>query len=226
MPRPFLILKFCWDQDQYLVLAHRVLIFNINIRSLAKFRLDDAHFKSKNRQGERQCSQSEILRVQKYWIAEPYDAKQKVSSTENVKHLGFKEETQQFADGLVNEHSVLVISALARFHGPSYCSRKSAGFDWTKKCPSISTEIEVPKLSSHIVLMLEHICKEHADYWKHSWPFMGPVRGDLEMINKKLESFGVLFYGNYTNQNMIFKYKSYVDPKQFCSDVLDPFSSH
>ena len=78
--------------------------------------------------------------------------------------MGFKEETQQFADGFVYEHSVLVISALARFHAASYCSRKSAGFDWTKKYLSISTEIEVPKLSSDIVLMLEQICKEHADY--------------------------------------------------------------
>ena len=47
-------------------------------------------------------------------------------------------------------------------------------------------------------------------------------------MNKKLESFGVLSHGNLTKQNMIFKYKSAVDSKQFCSDVVfqDPFSFH
>ena len=79
---------------------------------------------------ERQCSYSEILRVQKYWITDSNGAnpttKKYLLLLEDVKHLGFKEVTQQFSEGFDYEHSVLVISALARFHAASYCYRKSA----------------------------------------------------------------------------------------------------
>ena len=34
--RLVLVLKLCWDQDQYLVLTNQVLIFNINTKSLAE----------------------------------------------------------------------------------------------------------------------------------------------------------------------------------------------
>ena len=74
---------------------------------------------------------------------------------EDVKHLGFKEVTQQFPEGFDYEHSVLVISALARFHAASYCFRKSARYNWNEKYPSILSETEVPKLSSETVLMLD-----------------------------------------------------------------------
>ena len=181
---------------------------------------------------ERQCSHTEILRVQKCWIAEPngtnHTTKRSLLLLEDVKHLGFKDVTQQFSEGFDYEHSVLVISALARFHAASYCFRKSTRFNWNKKYPSILTEIVVPKLSTETATMLEKIFKEHTDYSKYAVLFMGLVRGEMEMMNKKLESFGVLSHGNLTKQNMIFKYKSAVDSKQFCSDVVfqDPYSFH
>ena len=36
VPRYALILKLCWDQDQYLILRSQVLIFNINTKSRAE----------------------------------------------------------------------------------------------------------------------------------------------------------------------------------------------
>ena len=43
---------------------------------------------------------------------------------ENKCHLGFKKDLLKTKKGLDYEHSVIAISALARFHASSYCYRK------------------------------------------------------------------------------------------------------
>ena len=87
--------------------------------------------------------------------------------------------TQQFAEGFGYEHSVLVISALARFHAASFCFRKSTRFNWNTKYPSITSEIEVPKLSIETVLMLEKLFKEHDIKNLSDWLKFAKTHGKL-----------------------------------------------
>ena len=174
---------------------------------------------------ERKIATKEILSVQKFWVLET-DQSKPLLMIEDVKHLGFKTVVEEFPEGLDYEHSVLVISTMARFHAASYAFRKSTKSNWNEKYPDISSDVEVPKLSMETTQMLEDIFEKNIDYAKYSWLFMGPVRGEMEMMNKKLESFGVLSHGNCITPNMLFRYKKAVDCKQFCSEVIlkDPLN--
>ena len=180
---------------------------------------------------ERNIGSNEALKIQKCWIVDRNtEIKSRPTKSilllEDVKHLGFKDVAEEFPDGLDYEHSVLTISNLARFHAASYVFRKTARIDWTEEYPLISSNIDVPRLPKEMVSILEDIFKESSDFSKYSWLFMGPPSEKMDMINRKVDTFGVLSHGNCIKQNLVFQYRKAVDLKRICSDVIfkDPCS--
>ena len=144
----------------------------------------------------------------------------KIFLLENVRHKGFGEDVLHDREGLDYEHSVLSISSLGRLHAASYCYSREENIAMDEKYPQLGEEIEAPAIEEETVAMLEEIFKKHPDYEKYSDIFLDAAKGKTICLNQNKKYFGVLCHGNFWRENLLFRYKTELECRCFCSDVI------
>lgn len=141
---------------------------------------------------------------------------------EDVSCYGFIRDPFQgdFSRGLDYEHSISIISTLAKFHATSFCYRKDNFADMKKLFPVLG-EPQLPLISTEIALEIEKILETLSGFEKYSDMFVAALKGEIGNGNQKSRNmFDVVCHGNVTRENVLFKYKNQMDMKQSCQDSV------
>ena len=140
---------------------------------------------------------------------------------ENPNQIGFNACSLKNQNGLDYEQSVLVISALAKFHAAVYCFRKEKKVDLTMEYPAaVNKALFVPKISNEAIVRLEVIFQSTSEHMKYSKMFIDAAKGKHQQFGTKLEQFGVLCHGNLLPENILIKYTAEDLCKLSCSQVM------
>ena len=142
----------------------------------------------------------------------------KLFIVENLCHKGYKDDILDL-EGLDYEHSIMAISYLAKFHATSYCYRKEEDFSLPEKY-SLLEEIQVPTFGSKACRIVEKILKKNSKLDKHSDLFVTAMRNGMSVRSQYLEHFRVLCHGNFLRENLRYSYKTELESRYFCTDLI------
>ena len=137
---------------------------------------------------------------------------------ENLGHRGYKDDILDL-EGLDYEHSMMAVCYLARFHATSYCYRKEENFSLTEKY-SLLEEVQVPTFGSKACRNIENILKKNSKLGKHTDMFVNAMRNGINLKSHYLEHFRVLCHGNFLRENLQYCYKTELESRYFCSDLI------
>ena len=142
----------------------------------------------------------------------------KLFIVENLGHKGYKDDILDL-EGLDYEHSMMAISYLAKFHATSYCYRKDEDFSLPEKY-SLLEDIQVPTFGSKACRIVEKILKKNSKLDKHSDMFVTAMRNGMSVRSQYLEHFRVLCHGNFLRENLQYSYKTELESRYFCTDLI------
>ena len=142
----------------------------------------------------------------------------KLFIVENLCHKGYKDDILDL-EGLDYEHSIMAISYLAKFHATSYCYRKDEDFSLPEKY-SLLEEIQVPTFGSKACKIVEKILKKNSKLDKHSDMFVTAMRNGMSVRSQYLDHFRVLCHGNFLRENLQYSYKTELESRYFCTDLI------
>ena len=119
-----------------------------------------------------------------------------------------------------------MISGLARFHAATYCYFQDTKVDIRNKYPELIQQGDgegeiLPTLSKETMEEIRKLFKFHQEYHKYYNFFLGQtMKEEMKSWNSNFEHFGVFCHGNFCRENLLFKYKSNLESRLSCSDVV------
>ena len=118
-----------------------------------------------------------------------------------------------------------MISALARFHATSFCYFQDNTMDIGENYPELWQQpVSVPTLSKDTIEEISKLFEsklQHTEYQKYSHFFLGQtITEEMKSWNSNMKSFGVFCHGNFCRENLFFKYKSNLESRLSCCDVV------
>ena len=113
------------------------------------------------------------------------------------------------------------ISTLARFHASSYCYFRDTEIQIERHYPLLLQPTSIPTLSKETIEEINKLFKSNPEYRKHYHFFFGKtIKEEEKCWNSNLNYFGVLCHGNFCRDNLLFKYKSNLESRLSCSDII------
>ena len=167
---------------------------------------------------EKYLNKSKFLPISRYVEITGSIHQEKFFILETMRHLGYKKDILKTSEGLNDEHAMLVVAALAKFHAASYCFRKEKKIDF-KDYSVLNHKVSVPIIRKETIQILERILKTFPATASQSHKnFLDQSK--LENLDKNLDYFGVLCHGHLCRDNLLFRYKSNLESHLCCSDVI------
>ena len=112
------------------------------------------------------------------------------------------------------------ISTLARFHATSYCYFRDRKIQIEEKYPVLLQGSSVPTLSKETIAEINKLFKSNPEYQKHHHFFFGNAEKEEGKCRNSNVKFGVLCQGNFCRDNLLFKYKSNLESRLSCCDII------
>jgi len=113
----------------------------------------------------------------------------------------------------------MAISYLAKFHATSYCYRKEENISFDEKYSNVE-EVHLPKFSSEVCAKVKAILDSNTLLSKHSNTFIDAMSNGLNTKSEFLDHFKVFCHGNFIRENLQYCYRSELESRYFCSDVV------
>ena len=128
-----------------------------------------------------------------------------------------------------NKFINLVITALAKFHAASYSYYQDNKVDVGEVFPELCLAPmgnRIPTLSKETIEEISKLFKSNPEYQKYSGFFLGKtIEEEMKTWKSDLQQFGVLCHGNFTRENLMFRYKSNLESRLSpCDAVFQDFS--
>ena len=167
---------------------------------------------------EKYMNRSKFLPIPRYVEVTGSNHSRSFFILETMRHLGYKKDILKNPEGLNDEHSLLVVANLAKFHAASYCFRKEKKIDF-RDYSVLNHALSVPIIRKETIQILERILKTFPASASQSHKnFLDQSK--LENLDKNLEYFGVLCHGHLCRENLLFRYKSNLESHLCCTDVI------
>ena len=116
------------------------------------------------------------------------------------------------------------ITALAKFHATSFSFYRDNKLDVGKVFPELRASPGgdgIPALSKETIEEISKLFKSNPEYQKYSEFFLGQtIQEEMKTWNNNLLQFGVLCHGNFTRENLLFKYKSNLESRLSPCDAV------
>jgi len=142
----------------------------------------------------------------------------KVFILESLFHRGYKDDISDL-DGLDYEHSIMAISYLAKFHASSYCYRKEENIVLHEKYPELEN-IQMPTFTPEAVAKVGEILERSSQLCSQSSMFVDAMVQGVKVETEFLEHFRVLCHGNFLRENLQYCYRTELESRYFCSDLV------
>ena len=78
----------------------------------------------------------------------------------------------------------------------------------------------MPTFGSKACRKVENILKKNSKLGKHTEMFVSAMRNGISLKSQYLEHFRVLCHGNFLRENLQYSYKTELESRYFCSDLI------